>query len=365
MSTTIDEARPAREGEELDEARLREYLCAQLGQDIGEIEIRQFPGGHSNLTYSVRWPNPDQEGQELCEYVLRRPPFGSKVKRAHDMGREHRVLSKLAPVYPKAPKPLLFCDDHEVLGCDFYLMERVRGVIMRRKAPEGVELDETLARQLCESLLDALVEFHGLDYQAIGLGDLGKPDGFVERQVTGWTKRYAAAKTEEVPEIDEVAQWLANNMPQSSAATMVHNDYKFDNVVLAADELTRIIGILDWEMCTLGDPLVDLGTTLAYWIEKGDNPILHKLRFGPTHLPGMMTRAEVAESYAEKSGRDISAMPFYYCFGLFKTAVVLQQIYYRYVHGHTKDERFANLGFGVRALAHQAGRAIAQGKISW
>lgn len=360
----VDRARDVREGEELDGEGLRRYLRGVLGEEIGPLTIKQFPGGHSNLTYAVSWQSPSQPSETL-EYVLRRPPYGTKVKKAHDMGREYRVLCRLAPVYPPAPAPLFFCQDPDVLGADFYLMERKRGFILRRDPPAGMTLDAPLARRLCETLFDALVEFHGLDYQAIGLGDLGKPEGYVERQVTGWTRRYGAAKTDEVAEIDQVATWLAENIPDSGPATLIHNDFKFDNVILDENDLGRVLGILDWEMCTVGDPLMDLGTSLAYWVEAGDGPVLQKLRFGPTQQPGMMTRAEASEYYATRSGRDTSNIVFYYCFGLFKTAVVVQQIYYRYVKGHTKDERFAQLGLAARALAHQATQVLERDRISW
>ena len=363
MNAMVDQARAVRAGEELDASGLRAYLQAQLDEDVGELEIKQFPGGHSNLTYLIRWPT--GAGDQVREYVLRRPPYGSRVKRAHDMGREYRVLSSLAPVYPKAPRPVLFCQDEEVMGADFYLMDRVKGLILRRELPSGLSVDEVLARRLCEVLLDALIELHALDYQAIGMADLGKPAGYVERQVAGWTRRYSAAQTDDIAAVDQVAAWLADNLPSSEPATLIHNDFKFDNVILDVNDPTRIIGILDWEMCTLGDPLMDLGTSLAYWIEAGDSPVLQKLRFGPTALPGMMTRDEVAGYYAEKTGRSISDIGFYYGFGLFKTAVVVQQIYYRYAQGLTKDPRFAGMNVVVGALAEQALEAISRGRISW
>ena len=352
MKDLVDRTRAVRPGEELPAERLRDYLGETLSKS-GELTIEQFPGGHSNLTYLIR--QGDRE-----EYVLRRPPHGSKVKKAHDMGREYRVLSALAPAYDKAPKPLLFCDDSAIIGAEFYLMERIRGVILRRRVPDGLTIDEAMATRLCEVLIDALVELHSLDYQALGLGDLGRPAGYIERQITGWTKRYQAAQTDDIPALEEVARWLANNRPEDGAPTLLHNDFKFDNVILDPEDLTRIIGILDWEMCTLGDPLMDLGTSLSYWAESGDHPLLKEVRFGPTHLPGMMTRAQVVERYAETSGRDVSNIIFYYCYGLFKTAVVVQQIYYRYKQGLTKDERFAGMVQVVRALSDRASTVLAE-----
>lgn len=356
MNELIDDTRPVRPGEELDLDRLRGYLQAHLLADSSaEIEIEQFPRGHSNLTYLVR------RGER--EYVLRRPPFGSRVKSAHDMGREHRVLSRLAPVYAKAPRPVLFCDDTAVLGAEFYLMERVRGVILRKDPPAGLDIDEPLARGLSEMLVTTLAELHAVDYQAAGLGDFGKPAGYVERQVSGWTKRYAGSRTDDIPAVDEVARWLAAHLPPDAAPALIHNDFKFDNLVLDPDDLTRARGILDWEMSTIGDPLMDLGTLLCYWVESGDPPLMHEIRFGPTHLPGMMTRAELAARYGERSGRDVSNVAFYYAFGLFKTAVVAQQIYYRYKQGLTRDPRFAAMIMGVRALAEKARQTIDRGAL--
>lgn len=357
MADLIDGPRPMRRGEELDAGRLRAYLQAHLpatGADP-ELVLEQFPGGHSNLTYFVRW-----DGHE---YVLRRPPFGSQVKSAHDMGREYRVLSRLAPVWPKAPRPVLHCADASVLGAEFYLMERVRGVILRKDPPAGLTIDAGLARGLGETLVDALVELHAIDYRAAGLADFGKPSGYVQRQVEGWSKRYAAAQTDDVPAVDEVAAWLAAHLPPDAPGTLIHNDLKFDNLVLDPDDLSRVRGILDWEMSTLGDPLMDLGTTLCYWVEAGDPPLMHQIRFGPTHVPGMMTRAEVAARYGERSGRDVSGIVFYYVFGLFKTAVVAQQIYYRFRQGLTSDQRFAAMITGVRALAEKARMTVARGAL--
>jgi aminoglycoside phosphotransferase (APT) family kinase protein len=357
MANVTDDPRPVRRGEELDPDRLRAYLEAHLpaGSAGAELAIEQFPGGHSNLTYLVRW-----DGHE---YVLRRPPFGSQVKSAHDMGREYRVLSRLAPVYDKAPRPVLHCADTEVIGAEFYLMERVRGVILRKEPPAGVAIDPALARRLSETLVDTLVELHAVDYQAAGLGDFGKPSGYVQRQVEGWSKRYTGARTDDIPAVDEVATWLATNLPPDSAGTLIHNDLKFDNLVLDPGDLVRVRGILDWEMSTLGDPLMDLGTTICYWVEAQDPPLMHQIRFGPTHLPGMMTRAEVAARYGEQSGRDLSRVVFYYVFGLFKTAVVAQQIYYRFHQGLTTDQRFAGMITGVRALAEKARMSIAKGSL--
>jgi aminoglycoside phosphotransferase (APT) family kinase protein len=351
----IDESRPVREGEELDGDALRAYLARELGREIGSLTIEQFPGGHSNLTYRVAW-----DGEE---YVLRRPPFGSKVKSAHDMGREFTVLSALAPHYDKAPEPIVHCEDESVIGAPFYLMRRIEGVILRKQVPKGITLDPPTARRLCEVMIDTLVELHALDYREIGLGDFGKPAGYIERQVTGWTRRYAGSQTDDIPAVDHVARWLADNMPPDGAPALIHNDFKLDNMVLDPDDLTRVIGILDWEMATVGDPLMDFGTALCYWVETSDPQPMQMMRFVPSTEPGMMTRRELADRYAEQSGRDLDNIVFYYCFGLFKTAVVAQQIYYRYKQGLTRDPRFEMMIHGVRLLSDQAQRCADRGSL--
>lgn len=352
----VDEPRPIRPGEQLDTARLEAYLTATLGGH-GPLALAQFPGGHSNLTYQVTWGD--------RELVLRRPPFGSTVKTAHDMGREFRVLSALAAAASPipVPRPVALCDDESVIGAQFYLMERIRGIILRKDPPPGLDLTPTLARRLCETLVDTLVQLHAIDPAAVGLGDFGKPDGFVERQVTGWTERYAAARTDDIADIDHVAGWLRDHRPVSGPPSLLHNDFKFDNLVLDPADPTRVIGILDWEMAARGDPLMDVGTSLSYWIEARDPAPLIEFRFVPTNAPGMMTRTELAALYAERSGRDLSHVVFYYCFGLFKTAVVAQQIYARYARGVTRDERFAPMILGVRLLAAMAATAIRAGSI--
>jgi aminoglycoside phosphotransferase (APT) family kinase protein len=348
---SVDAPRAVRQGEELDLARLSHWMRAQ-GLPTGELSQEQFPKGHSNLTYLVR--------AGTHEYVLRRPPAGSKVKSAHDMGREARILEKLQPVFPLAPRVVAVCDDTSVLGVPFYLMERIRGVILRGPEPR-VPVSAEQARGLGVSFARTLASLHAVDFRAAGL--TGKPEGYVRRQVEGWTRRWQEARTEDVQDVEEMARWLAERMPPSMGAAFIHNDFKYDNLVLDPDDLTRVAGVLDWEMSTVGDPLMDLGTALGYWVEEGDPEPVKAFAFGPTFLPGSVTRAQLVEEYARAAQRDVPDMLFYYCFALFKTAVVAQQIYKRYVQGLTRDERFASFGLGVQILARAAAEAAARGRV--
>lgn len=353
----IDGTKPVRPGEELDEVRLRRYLASEL-DDVSAnapLCIEQFPGGHSNLTYLLRQGN--------WQAILRRPPVGSNVKAAHDMGREFRVLSKLGPAYAKAPTPLLYCEDEELLGAKFYLMERIEGFILRKELPDALAIGREGLTAMCHALADTLAEIHGIDYEGIGLGDLGRPEGYVQRQVEGWTRRYRDAKTDEIAAVESVASWLAAHMPPNPSAALIHNDYKFDNLVLDPQDPSHVLGILDWEMTTLGDPLMDLGGALGYWVQADDPAIVHTLRFGPTHLPGMLTRRELAEYYAERTGASLDHILFYYVFGLFKSLVIVQQIYYRFHKGLTKDPRFGQFIHAVGILSTQAERALEAGHI--
>ncbi len=346
MASLQDQTTPVRPGEELDLAKLEPFLVRHFPDETGPLVVRQYPSGHSNLTYSVHF------GPR--ELVLRRPPFGSKVKTAHDMGREFRVLSKLHAHYPPAPRVLVFCDDASVLGAPFYLMEPIHGIILRRDVPPGLDFPPEKARRLCESFLDNLALLHSLDYNAIGLGDLGKPQGYLERQVRGWIERYHGSKTHDIPEVETISHWIQQHMPSSSGAALIHNDYKYDNVVLDPNDLTKIIGVLDWEMCTIGDPLTDLGSALAYWVDASDPPEILETRWGPTTYPGSLTRVQLVQRYAQKTGRDLSDMAFYLAFARFKIAVIVQQIYYRYHQGLTHDERFAAMPDRIKLLLRAA-----------
>ena len=357
MSDFIDRPRDIRQGEELDVGRLTAYLQGHVPElsSITSISVKQFPSGHSNLTYLVQ-----ANGRE---YVLRRPPFGSKVKSAHDMGREYRILSKLHGAYPLAPEPVAFCEDESVIGSNFYVMRRIEGIILRKELPKDLTLPPETLRALHLNLVDNLARIHAIDYAKAGLGDLGKPEGYVQRQVAGWSKRYVDSQTDDIPAVTEVAKWLADRLPQESGASLIHNDYKLDNVVLDAHDITKIVGVLDWEMSTLGDPFMDLGTFLGYWVEKDDDDAIQVMRWGPTTAPGSLTRREIVERYQQVSGRTVDNPVFYYVFGMFKTAVVIQQIYYRYKQGLTKDERFAIMIMGVHALASKARQHIELGVV--
>ncbi|MFL5341662.1 MAG: phosphotransferase family protein [Gemmataceae bacterium] len=355
MNPHLDQPTAVRPGEELPADKLEAYLVHHLSGTSGPLAVEQFAHGYSNLTYLLRLGD--------AELVLRRPPFGNQVKTAHDMSREFRVLSGLAPHYPAAPRPFLYCGDESVIGAPFYVMERRHGVILRKNLPRGLVIDPPTARGLGLALVDNLVRLHALDYQAAGLGDLGKPDGYAARQVQGWIRRYTDARTDDVPTLDAVAGWLAANLPADSGAALIHNDYKYDNLLLEPADLTRIVALLDWEMTTIGDPLMDLGTTLGYWVEAGDPPALKRVATGPTDVPGSPTRRELVERYQETSGRPVGNALFYYCYGLYKIAGIVQQIYARYRRGHTHDPRFARLHEFVAALARQAETALDAGRI--
>jgi aminoglycoside phosphotransferase (APT) family kinase protein len=351
----LDGARAVRPGEELDLAKLEPYLAAHLPGFEPPLSVEQFPGGHSNLTYLL------SAGPR--KLVLRRPPFGTPVKSAHDMGREYRILSRLPAVYPRAPRALLHCEDPAILGAPFFVMERVEGVILRGARPRGVVLDEAAMAKISRATVDGLAELHAVDYRTAGLGELGKPEGYVSRQVSGWIERYQKARTDDVPDMDKVAAWMVSHQPAESGTALIHGDFKYDNLVLDPADLSRIRAVLDWEMATIGDPLLDLGTTLGYWVDPGDSEQARMLPFGPTVLPGNLTRAEVVARYAEKSGRAVPDAVFYYAFASYKIAVIAQQIYWRFKQGLTKDERFAQMIAGVMILAQNAGRAIDVGRI--
>ena len=352
MAETIE----VREDEDFDRAAVERYMRENIeGLPEGELEVRQFPSGASNLTYLVKIG--DWEG------VLRRPPLGPVPPKAHDMGRESGLLMKLHEAYPLAPKPYFFTDEEPIIGASFYVMELRKGVIVDDEFPEGVEPSEGLCREMSRMVADTLVELHAVDWKEAGLEELGKPGGFLERQVKGWISRYDKAKTEEIEEVEPLTGWIQNNIPESPDPTIVHNDYKLNNLVLDPDDLTEVRAVLDWEMTTLGDPLFDLAVSLSYWTEAGDSQELKEVLPTVVSTPGFWTRKEFIDYYAEKSGRDLSNMPWYMVFGYFKLAVIIQQIYARWHKGQTKDERFANFDERVRRVILHAHELAQRGHL--
>lgn len=350
---TANEPAAPRDGEGLPLEPLRAYLSSELGGSGEEFSVAQFRGGHSNLTYQVRW--------ESETFVLRRPPAGARSGTAHDMPREYRVLRALHPVFSRAPEPVALCEDEAVLGAPFFLMRQIPGLVIRREWPASLDASPAMLRRVQESLIDTLAELHRIDISSASMATLGKPDGYVERQVAGWTKRWVASGGDVATQGD-VIPWLASHLPKDQQRAMLHNDYKLDNVVLDEADPSRLVGVLDWEMATLGDPRMDLGTLLSYWVEPNDPSWMKKLAFGPTVLPGSLTRREVVARYLAASDRAEPDMVFFVAFGLFKTATILQQIFARYQSGATKDPRFASLGDGAAALARAAARVIETGE---
>lgn len=345
----IDQPKTLRSSDAFDIAAVHHWLNAQ-GLNLGDAlpEVQQFSGGASNLTYQLSYAKGNDGKRQ--QYILRRPPAGHKAASAHDMKREYTVMARLKPVYPFVPDMLAFCDDHSVIGCDFYVMEKLVGIIPRGNLPKGMRLEKSQAHDLCVSVVDKLIDLHSVDYQAAGLNDLGKGQGYVQRQVEGWSKRYVKAKTWNVPGFNKTMSWLAKHQPNDVKTCIIHNDYRMDNVVLNPEQPGDIIGVLDWEMATLGDPLMDLGGALAYWVQADDDFVMRSLRRQPSHLPGMLSRDEIVDYYCQKMNLDKSLWPFYEVFGLFRLAVIVQQIYYRYHHKQTDNPAFKNFWLVVHYL---------------
>jgi aminoglycoside phosphotransferase (APT) family kinase protein len=347
------DTKPIRESEQLDWEALDKCVRPKLAEQLGEsfdtnapLLVEQFPGGHSNLTYLLRFGH--------REFALRRPPFGPVPPKAHDMARECRILSSIHPVFPLAPKPYLLCEDPEIIGSTFYIMERRNGVVIRAEEPAQLIDQPEQRKRVSRAVVDVLAELHLVDIEKHGLTVLGKPTGFVERQIEGWTKRWHGSKTSEQAEMDALSHWLSDRRPPDPLRpTLVHGDYKLDNVMLDGNDLGRMVAVFDWEMSAIGDPLVDLGIFLAYWIHTAPAAQRDSL-MAVTTRPGWFTREEVLERYAERTGNDLSRVAFYEVFAVFKLAVVLQQIFYRYHRGQTDDQRFANLDKRVEMLAHLA-----------
>lgn len=347
-----------RPGEELDLSALTNYLATELpkvlpanlleqGLDFSTLSLTQFPGGHSNLTYLLKLGE--------VEMVLRRPPLGPLAPTAHDMPREYRLLAAIHPHFTLAPRPYLLCEDSSVIGAPFYVMERRHGFVVYRSTPPQIGDNLLLRQQVSEVMIDTLAQLHAVDIYATGLSNIGKPTGFVLRQLKGWTERWQRAKTQEIPELEEVIVWLNAHLPaEATPATLLHNDFKLDNVVLDEADPTKVVAVLDWEMSSVGDPLIDVGIFLAYWSQAGDHPARRDAISPATSEPGWLTRAQLIARYAEKTGRDMTNIAFYETFAIFKVAVVLQQIYYRYACGQTTDARFQDFNERVVGLAQAA-----------
>ena len=339
-----DDIIKVRPDEQFDEAQIKAFLRGKLEGTDQTMTVRQFGGGAANLTYLLTF------GDER-QYVLRRPPLGPVAPSAHDMAREYKVLSVLHRAFPYAPRAYLFSDDESIIGAPFLVMERRVGTVVRRSLPDHYAHFPDAPRQMSEALVDTLAEFHAVDYSALGLDDLGKPDGFIERQIEGWYRRWHKSKVDDNANMDAAYQWLKHHLPKSMASTLIHNDYKLDNTMFADDDPSKMIAVFDWDMCTLGDPLSDVGALLTYWTQPDDPPFVQMTSTMPSGDYGFLTRQELIQRYAEKSGRDLTDIRFYHALGAFRLVVIIQQIYIRYVRGQTKDERFAGFGQIVDALA--------------
>ena len=339
----ITDTIPVRSDEQFDKTAVYNHLLGNLPHSDKPLTVRQFGGGAANLTYLLDYG--------VAQYVLRRPPLGAIAKSAHDMGREYKVLSRLHEAFPTAPRGLLYCEDQDVIGSPFFIMEHKQGVVVRQTLPAPLADVINAPRQMSRALVDTLAAFHAVDYAAIGLSDLGKPDGFIQRQVEGWYRRWNRAKADDVEAMDAVYNWLMANLPPIAAPTLIHNDYKLDNAMFAADDPSRIVAIFDWDMCTLGDPLNDLGALMAYWRDPSDPDWLQAISTMPAGFP---RRAEMIEWYGEKSGRSIADINFYHILGLFRVTVIIAQIYMRYQRGQTQDKRFAAFGAMIPLMATMA-----------
>ncbi len=352
MSFQGNPTAPVRNGEELDWEALDRHLQMVIPGLVGPPEISQFASGNSNLTYRLKYRNED--------LVVRRPPFGTKAKSAHSMIREYRIMNALKPVYTCVPDTLYYTDDESVIGSEFFIMRKVEGQVIKETIPDDWGFTATDTRRFCRQFWEKLIELHQVDYLAAGLEDFGKPEGYMQRQVLGWNSRYERVITPDVGEFSDVRNWLETNMPVGSGHhAVLHGDYRIDNVILDRQDPTVIRAVLDWEICALGEPLMDLGNALAYWMEPDDPPYLKALQMQPSTAEGMMTRTEILSLYSELTGRDTSGFLFYLVYGYFRNAVILQQIYYRFYHGQTQDERFRSFGVATRNLAEHCRRLIA------
>lgn len=342
----IDQPQSVRKEDGLDTHKLSVYLANNLDNYSikDSLKIKQYPGGASNLTYLLQW---NQE-----QAILRTAPPGANIKGAHDMGREYNVLNAIENHFNYSPKTHSYCDDNAIIGRPFYLMQKVAGIIPRKAFPMPVS--SKLAHNMCKNLIDVHIALHEIDLHKTGLINLGKPQGYIQRQVSGWNLRYKNAIIKDSLPANGIMQWLEGNQPVDTQTSLIHNDYKFDNVVLSVDEPHKIIAVLDWEMTTIGSPLMDLGCSLAYWVEKSDSPSLQAIRMMPTNIDGMMTRQQIIEYYGKQRNIDVSNFDYFYVFGLFRLAVIVQQIYKRYDQGKTTNPAFSQFGEVAKVLIRQA-----------
>lgn len=334
--------------EDLDFSAISQWFARELPEIGGEPEITQYSGGASNWTYRLHFDNAD--------LVLRRAPAGTKAAGAHDMPREYRMQSALAPVFDRVPRMRALCEDAELIGSPFYVMNHVPGIILRKSLPRSMTLDAGATRRLCTAAIDTLAALHAVDATRPELAAFGKGSGYARRQIDGWSERYRRARTWNVPKLEGVMRWLDANVPADTASCVIHNDFRFDNLVLDPQDPTHIVAVLDWELATIGDPLMDLGSALAYWVEADDDRFIQSMRRQPTHLPGMMSRREVMEHYAAATGRGSAHWAFYETYGLFRLAVIVQQIYYRYHHHQTRNPAFRNFWIFVHYLGWRCRR---------
>ncbi len=345
--------------EEFDRPRLHAYLRGKIPGADHAMEVMQFKGGHSNLTYLLRF------GEK--EWVVRRPPFGPLPKGGHDMAREYKVLSRLWKVFAPAPRAVLFSDDPSILGAPFFVMERRKGILIsnRQPLPPILGKNPETFRAISEGFIDTLADLHAVDYHAVGLDDLGRPEGFLRRQTVGWMERWERAKTREIVRMNKLGAWFLEHMPPSPAPTLIHNDFYLHNLMLDFDNPGRVAGLFDWEMSTIGDPLLDLGVAMGYWREKTDPEDLLETSQGAAHTlaPGFLSRREMVDRYAKRTGRDLGNFDFYWAWAHWKNATVVEQIYVRYVRGQTTDPRFLAMGTHAPALAHAA--AVVAGRVGF
>lgn len=352
MTEELNKTVDVREGEELDIGLIGPLIKDHVKGLSGTPIVRQFASGHSNLTYSLQYPERN--------LVLRRPPTGTRPKSGHSMIREFSVMNALKPVFSSVPETFFHLSDEESpIGAEFYVMEQVDGRKLERDIPAEWGFGAEEGRKLCLSFFNKLIDLHKVDFKAIGLGDFGKPEGYVERQVLGWNRRYEKVITDDVESFEDVRSWLEQNMPKKEVGhAILHGDYRLDNVILAEQNPFEIIAVLDWEISALGDPLMDLGNTLAYWSQANDPEEIKAMRMQPCLAPGMLTREEICELYAKETGHDLTNFDYYLVYGVFRLAVILQQIYYRYYHGQSKNPAFSKFAGRTNVLGNYARQLI-------